>query len=202
VRNASKPQIRASYIMDKFARAAKMENEEWKSVEGYPNYEISNIGRVRTLAHSETFYRGGKALSRKRPAKLRKTPISRLGYPVVELSNGEGPRQFLVHVLVAEAFIGEAPEGKPFVLHNDDNPLNACICNLRYGSPLENSADMVERDRSAKGSKHGLSVLNEISVAEIKSKFAGNSNAALGRMYGVHADTIRDIRSGRTWHHV
>ena len=54
------------------------------------------------------------------------------------------PRGFLVHRLVAQAFLGSAPEGKPNVLHSDNAPDNNRVTNLRWGTQKENIQDAVD----------------------------------------------------------
>lgn len=51
-------------------------------------------------------------------------------------------RDFKVHRLVMEAFVGPCPEGLE-VLHWDDNPANNHLSNLRYGTRSENVKDRV-----------------------------------------------------------
>lgn len=52
-----------------------------------------------------------------------------------------------VHRLVAKAFIPN-PDNKPCVLHADDDPQNPDVSNLRWGTHLENSQDMVDKGRA------------------------------------------------------
>ena len=49
-------------------------------------------------------------------------------------------RRYDVHRLVAHAFIPLVPD-KRWVLHNDDNPANNRVENLRWGSPADNQLD-------------------------------------------------------------
>ena len=74
-------------------------DEEWKAIEGFPLYQVSNYGRV------YSFYQN-KLL------KLNLTAGKRR-YLLVILHNSEGyERGVLVHNLVLEAFVGPRPEGK------------------------------------------------------------------------------------------
>ncbi len=74
-----------------------------------------------------------------RVSLVRQTPA----YPTVSLHGQQRP----VHRLVAEAFLGPAPEGKPLVRHLDNDPTNLAASNLRWGSHKENSADQKRRHK-------------------------------------------------------
>lgn len=47
-------------------------------------------------------------------------------------------RTYKVHRLVCEAFHGPAPEGKPYVLHRDEDCANNKPRNLKWGTQKEN----------------------------------------------------------------
>ena len=115
--------------------------EQWKPVNGYEGiYEVSSHGRVRSVDRTVTRSDGqvrrykGKVLS----AGLSK----RGGYPLVSLYTQGKNQSHYVHSLVAETFIGSRPEGME-VCHNDGDPTNNHLDNLRYGTPSDNELDKV-----------------------------------------------------------
>jgi hypothetical protein len=57
-----------------------------------------------------------------------------------------GGRNQRVHKLVMEAFVGPCPPGKQ-CLHRDGNGLNNRLENLRWGTPEENTQDMIKHGR-------------------------------------------------------
>ena len=97
-------------------------HEEWRDVRGYPDYEVSNMGRVRSYRQPG---RPGHILS----ARYKK----RWGYYQVVLLN----REKLVHVLVAEAFLDERPLGHE-VNHIDGKKTNNAASNLEWVTRSEN----------------------------------------------------------------
>lgn len=117
--------------------------EEWRPIEGYIGYEVSNLGRVRSWRR-----RGGwnqttdLSLLVGEPRLLIQSRTTR-GYLSVGLTyDTERKRTCSVHALVAAAFIGARPEGYQ-VCHNDNNPQNNRADNLRYGTPWENMHDQI-----------------------------------------------------------
>ncbi len=115
-----------------------MENaslEEWR-VTVHPDYEVSNLGRVRSYAH-----RGGRGRAVS-PHLLALHPDTR-GYLSVHIT---ARYNYRVHTLVALAFIGPCPPGHE-VLHADDNRINAAFENLSYGTRSQNLKDCYARGR-------------------------------------------------------
>lgn len=88
--------------------------EEWKPVKNYPDYLISNFGVIKN--------KYGKLL------KLRKING---GYFQVCLCKDSKPRYFLIHRLVAEAFIPN-PDNLSEINHKDENKQNNCVDNLEW----------------------------------------------------------------------
>lgn len=113
--------------------------EEWKPIVGFPAYEVSNLGRV---------------ISRHRriPRQLAATPNDK-GYPMVTLARGDGFRRNRpVHQLVAEAFLGERPDGLDIRHVNGDKTDNRDI-NLRYGTRRDNIYDQVAHGTHSRANK-------------------------------------------------
>ena len=99
--------------------------EEWRKVEGYPNYEVSSLGRVRNLLKNkkEKILKGSKDCA---------------GYLRVGLCNKIHQKSLKIHILVGKAFHPN-PENKKEINHlgeKDDN--RACM--LEWTTHQENCA--------------------------------------------------------------
>jgi len=111
-------------------------DEEWKPIVGYEGlYEVSNMGRVKSLNRTLPNKTGGK---RQWNETLLHQNIRPNGYAFVSLSaNGETSYPS-VHRLVAKAFL-EAIEGKEYVDHINCVKSDNRVINLRYVTPSENN---------------------------------------------------------------
>lgn len=119
-------------------RVRPIDVEEWRPVPGFPGYEVSSRGRVRSVSRiiavvgqSPRVRQGQNLICR--PGKV--------GYPTVVL--GRGNRR-LVHRLVLEAFVGPCPPGME-ACHNDGTRTNNHVDNLRWGTRQENVLDRYHR---------------------------------------------------------
>ena len=95
--------------------------EEWREIEGFPNYRVSSIGRIKSLNYNKTG--SGRILL---PHKLRN------GYLGVCLyGTDKKPHNLLIHRLVALAFIPNPMDYK-IINHKDENRSNNSIENLEW----------------------------------------------------------------------
>lgn len=100
--------------------------EIWKPVKGFENYEVSNLGQVKSLNYNRT-----------KEAKILRLCKNKDGYLCVHLhKNGKGYAK-KVHRLVTAAFIPN-PEGKTEVNHIDGNKTNNRVENLEWATHSEN----------------------------------------------------------------
>lgn len=115
--------------------------EVWKDIVDFPNYQVSNLGNVKSL---------------KRKMILKAKPIQKKGDYVcyeVNLYNQNGQCHKKIHRLVAEAFIPKV-EGKTEIDHIDRNPANNHIDNLRWSNRSENCLNTKIRSDNTSGHKN------------------------------------------------
>src|SRR5439155_14687649 len=91
---------RAACWTNRYCKGGPME-ERWRAITEYPDYEVSDQGRVRRLT-TRTSTRSGKILS---------VAALRAGYPSVDLCRAGTRKTHLVHRVVAGAFLGPCPPG-------------------------------------------------------------------------------------------
>jgi len=104
--------------------------EIFKDINEFENYQISNLGRV---------------FSKKRN-KFLLLQITKFGYAMVQIRSKKSHKNFLVHRLVANAFI-EPKKDKLFVNHIDCNKLNNSVNNLEWVTPKGNAAHTLKMNR-------------------------------------------------------
>ena len=115
-------------------------NEEWKDIVGYEGlYQVSNLGRMKSLPKlkrtpTATFMSKEKIM----------TPYLCKGYFRINLMG----KSHFVHILVAEAFIGE--RNGMTVNHKDECKTNNQVINLEYMSLSDNIRYGTGTKRSAK----------------------------------------------------
>lgn len=171
------------------------EREIWKPVPGFEGYEVSDLGRVRSVDRVVFYnHRGrGKLIPvRYRGRILKPNPINS-GYLVLGL--GSGGTQ-LVHVLVMLAFVGEVPEGQE-VRHKNRCKTDCRLVNLHYGTRADNENDKVAHGVSNLGERNGQAKLTREQALEIRLSRLPRSIVA--RQYGIHPRTVHDIRVGKIW---
>lgn len=174
--------------------------EVWLPVRGYEGcYEVSNNGRVRSLARQIQSQNRWGPVTLRWPGKILTLLENQGGYYKVLLSKNGKTTNKLVATLVAEAFIGPRPEGM-LVLHNDGNAKNNRVANLRYGTQRDNMQDSIKHGTRPQGRAHKCAKLTEQQVREIRA--SDKTNAHFAWLFEVDPSTVRLARIGKTWSHL
>lgn len=159
--------------------------ETWKSVPGFPGYQASSEGRIKSFLRGETIL----------------TPnSSSTGYPMVSMKDETGKWSArLVHVIVATTFIGPRPIGMD-CCHNDGDKLNSSAANLRWDTRKANLDDQKKHGTFA---WHGEKKLSPEQVVEIAERIeAGQSSKTIAADYDVGFGTIKAVSNGANWSEV
>lgn len=104
-------------------------DEKWLPVSEFPNYEISDQGRIRNSA--------GSIL-----AQLRIGGTKDRRYPGCTLYRDGKPYQRTIHALMLKTFVEPRPKGMQ-ACHWDDNTDNNDLGNLYWGTPKQNARDKI-----------------------------------------------------------
>lgn len=109
--------------------------EVWKDIKDYEGfYQVSNLGRVKSLSRSIHDSRGYMVHLKE---KIKKPSFDKNGYPQIGLCKNGTVITRKIHRLVAEAFISN-PENKPEINHKDEDKTNNCVSNLEWVTEKEN----------------------------------------------------------------
>lgn len=158
--------------------------EEWKDAIGFPNYQVSNMGRVRSFLHSQRYGHppeGGHILH---------GAVGPTGFRRVHLRVDGKPVAGTVCKMVASAFLGE--QGDQHLYHLNGNNSDDRLENLAYRTGR--SAGTEQRPPRKSGR------LNKADVLDIRNSTEPASDLAIA--YGVSVATIHMVKNGTTWSHV
>jgi len=112
--------------------------EIWKNINGYKYYQVSNLGRIKTLSRKDIHKRKNQLIVRHKKEKRIKGILKSSGYIQVNLfTNSKQYKCELVHRLVGKAFIKNFAN-KPMINHKDGNKQNNIISNLEWCNLSEN----------------------------------------------------------------
>ena len=170
--------------------------EIWKVIKGFPNYQISNFGRVKSFQQSPK-------------GKIRKTGDCGGRYLRIDLKNEAGKRKdFLVHLLVISYFGPPKPSPLHECNHKDGDRYNNWIINLEWMTHSENMKHGYDNglfaDKDWKGIKVNTNKLTEKDVIKIgrlynKGKY---NQTELAKKYGVSQANIGYIVNNKSWRYL
>lgn len=169
-----------------------MDNEVWKDIPGYEGrYQASTAGRIRSLDRYVRLVAHGKETKRLAKGQvLRPAPYEKGGHLSVVL--GHNAHGSPVHRLIALTFIGPCPAGCE-VCHNDGNPKNNAVDNLRYDTRSNNIKDAYMMN----GVRGKLTVDEVRAIRDMLEE--GRKGTEIARLMGVSVHAVSHIKTGRTY---
>ena len=128
-----------------------LENELWKDIPNYEGYQVSNLGRVKSL---KRFRKGENDCLVSVKERILKPQTNYIGYYQVDLCKQSIVKCYYVHRLVYEAFNGPIPEGLQ-VNHINEIKTDNRLENLNLLTPKENCNWGSRNERRAKKQING-----------------------------------------------
>ncbi len=175
-----------------YNKIIKIDNEIWKPCLITPNYEVSNIGRVKNI-------KSGRILIAR---------LNNKGYNHIELvtqSKGNINTTITIHRLVMQAFKQDLYFEGAHINHINGIKTDNRVENLEWCTQQENNKHAVEMGlREIKiGEESNSSKLTESQVLEIRKLYPDIKNyVKLGKQFGVSDNTIKKIVLRKTWNHI
>lgn len=168
-----------------------MNDEIWKDIPGYEGkYQASSLGRIKSLSRIINGKNQFGTFEWKcDESLLRPGTRSKLGYQMVVLND---PRKtFAVHHLVMLAFVGARND--LYVLHENGDPKDNRLINLRYDTQSENVIDVYRQGKAWR--KLTISDVYDIRFALL----CGFTCVNIAKAYGVGHQAISKIKNGERY---
>ena len=176
--------------------------EVFKVIPSFPDYEVSNFGRVKTISRKLRYVHAvtGREHFRQTTHRFLKVHYNNLtGYKFYQLYKEKKMYNKPVHQLVADAFL-ERKDNHDTVNHIDGNKHNNIVSNLEWCTNSYNHEHATRTGLKPKGEKVGTSKLNNTCVSAIKRMLNdGISHGVIAKWFGVSRPTISLINIGATW---
>jgi hypothetical protein len=171
--------------------------EEWRNISGYEGfYQISNFGRVKSIAKKRT----GKTYPYKIP-HIRIASVNRGGYLQIGLHKGDKKKTVLIHRLVLQEFSKISGDGL------DCNHINGIktdnrLENLEWATRKENILHSINVLGNSRRGEHSSSAkLTWLDVNNIRDLYRSThiTQKEISNMYNVSRSLICEILSKKRW---
>lgn len=160
-------------------------HEKWVDLKEASGYQISSMGRVKSLNYFDE-------PGRQHILKLRESRKGSYLKADIDKYNWRPS----VHRVVALYFVPN-PHNFPLVLHKDDNKQNNKASNLVWGTHSKNN-----KDYSKFREKNGIPKIKLTNVSALEIFNSKGKVQDLAVMYNVTCASIWSIKKGRTWSRV
>lgn len=131
----------------------------WKIINGYPDYAISDTGQVKSLRYN----------------RILKASVNDSGYAYINLTFNKKKKTCAIHRLVIEDFGPAKPDEYSIVDHKDKNKLNNHIDNLEWVSIKENTlrgyGNQEKKIKVKELRKQGLTIKKIAEMVEMSPSF-------------------------------
>lgn len=170
-------------------------SEQWRPIVGLEgSYEVSDLGRIRSIARIVVRRDGLRLRIRERIRKVHPHPIH--GYLTFTANRAIGAKY--VHVIVMRAFVGPCPLGLE-TRHRDGDQLNNKLSNLTYGTKAENESDKITHGTLRWGERVNTSKLKASEVIQIRMIGGSKPHREIASEFGVSRRLIGMIISRKIW---
>lgn len=171
--------------------------EVWKDIKDYEGiYQVSNQGRVKSLARVDRYYVDGVLYRRPRKERILKQEDHH-GYKRVSLMKNSKPKWFFVHRLVAEAFIPN-PDNLPQVNHKSEVKSENSVENLEWCTEEYNKNYGTMKERLSNMFINRKDLSKPVYCVELGQTFPSISEAA--RQTNTHFVSIQKCVNGKQLH--
>ena len=162
--------------------------EQWRVISEFPTHEISSEGRIRKAV--DTWRSPAGTVLSVHVARYRSAHIWADGRLHTRM----------ISRLMLEAFVGPPPSPIHQAAHNDGNPHNDVLGNLRWATPKENCADRVVHGTLRYGSRHARTKTSVETVRRARELVkSGLTYTQTARALGLTAGHVQLIATNQVW---
>lgn len=162
-----------------------IDGECWKPIKEYQGmYEVSNKGRIKSTHHFVH--------------TILELQLSSWEYHIISLAKNKTKKTFIVHRLVAEAFISN-PDNNPQINHINGIKTDNYIENLEWCTGTENiqHAYRTGLNIPMKGEDSAVATLTNEQALSIFNDI--DNQIAIGKKYSISRNMVNAIKTGRAW---
>jgi hypothetical protein len=111
--------------------------EQWETINGFSNYEISNRGKIRSKTR-KVWHKGSKTHMTLKGRQMRQRWNKTCKCYFLDLIDDSGRRRTIYpHKEVAKAFVPNDDQEKTMIIHKDNNSRNNHSDNLKWMTPSQ-----------------------------------------------------------------